>query len=199
MTVDPEGNMEEDGDMDGHDGKMDGDKDMMIWNAMKMEKMMEWAMRDPMMGQITYTMVAVGQAAWIGLDMFRYYSADSGRVPASVGTTDYAGLAHMIGGYGGLALWSVAAITQILSMAGIAAGVNMMVWHYGLEWGGSVIGAVWMVLMFLSYNEAYTVTQDTGAAAADVTAAGDHMDTIEATWAMVAANEALVSLSLIHI
>merc|ERR1719210_2965600 len=121
-----------DKDMDDYDKDMDGKKggkseeDMMIWEGMKFEQLMEWAMRDPMMGQITYSLVAVGQAVHYGLVMFRYYNNE--RLPASVGDTDYFGLAHMIGGYGGLALWTVAAITQLLSVVGIAASTD----YFGL-------------------------------------------------------------------
>ena len=186
--VEPEGKME---DMDG--GK--SEEDMRIWQMMKFEKMMEWAMRDPMMGQIAYTTVAVGQAVWLGLMMFRYYGIEA-RVPASMGDTDYAGLAHMIGGYGGLALWSAAAITQLMSDFGAGGDLNMMVWGYGLEMGGSILGMIVSLFVFLSYNEAYTWSQDTTKTADEQATALAHMDELEAMWTATAANEAMVALTL---
>lgn len=50
--------------------------------------------------------------------------------------------------YGSLAIMGTAMITQLLSILGMAVGINQMVWWYGVMLGGSIVhgiaGLIWM-------------------------------------------------------
>jgi hypothetical protein len=116
---------------------------------------------DPMAGQIAYTSVAIGALTWACLDMFRYrtgivWEAYEDQAEVIYTTVDYFKWAHYIGGYGNIALWSVAAITQLMSNFGIATDINLMVWIYGVFMGGAVLNGLISSVNFFAMNSAYT-------------------------------------------
>jgi hypothetical protein len=63
--------------------------------------------------------------------------------------------------YAGLALWSVASVTQLLSLGGIAVDINLMVWGYGLGMVGSAIAMIVGMLQFYARFNAYDRYYDT--------------------------------------
>ena len=93
--------------------------------------------------------------------------------------------------FGGLAIWSTAAITQILSMAGIAASTNVMVWTWGVVMGGLLIGVTYQILALLAMNKAYQ--ENSSAANADYVTI---MKMIQSDWCMGTSVSAFVGLML---
>ena len=135
----------------------------------------EWIMMaDPMMGQITYTGVAIMSAIMITLDLYRYNDATTryaewDNIAASPGT-NYWQYACMLGSYTSLTFWIIASITSLLSIAEIAADVNMMVWMYGGA-ASTVIGLIAHILYMLAYDTVFTAySQDNSGS--DATIAG---------------------------
>jgi hypothetical protein len=63
--------------------------------------------------------------------------------------------------YAGLALWSVASVTQLLSLGGIAVDINLMVWGYGLGLAGSAIAMIVGMIQFYARFNAYDLYYDT--------------------------------------
>ena len=98
-----------------------------------------------------------------------------------------------IGGYAGLAFWSVASLTQILSIFGVAADINVMVWMYGGAVGG-LVGLVAHFIAMYAYDQLYTKTSS--ATASEVTAAETLMGEMEIAAISMASGEVLVGLEL---
>lgn len=162
----------------------------------KMEGMM--MMADPMMGQVTYTMTAVSAAIVTAFELFRYNpsTAEVWTYWATAGLTgtDLAKLSRDIGGYAGLAFWSVASLTQILSIFGVAADINMMVWMYGGAIGG-VVGLVAHFIAMYAYDKLYVVSS-TSATQAEVDAADALMHEMELAAIAMGSGEVLMGLEL---
>ena len=97
--------------------------------------------------------------------------------------------------YGGLAIWSAALITQILSMAGIAASTNVMVWTWGVAFGGMILGVAYQVLALIAMNKAYQENQDSAVAQVQTDTA-TIMDRIESGWLVGASSNAFTGLLL---
>lgn len=183
-----EDNKQEESDGKKDDDKKDGD--------MKMDD--DWMMyTDPMMGQVTYTSVAVMSAIGAGLDMFRYnpsstkYSQWSGI--GATASTPYWMYGGELARYTMLSFFSVASVTQILSCFGVAPDVNMMVWMYG-GMASSVLGLVAHGLLMYSYDLANTAlgSMDAGEKAA----AEAVIDALELDFIAGAAHETLVGIEL---
>merc|ERR1719189_335190 len=109
---------------------------------------------------MTYTSVAVMSAVGTALDMFRYNPSSTkytewGNLGATA-TTNYWQYGSEMARYTSLAFWSVASVTQMLSMFQVAPEVNMMVWMYG-GMAGSMLGMVSHGLLMYAYDKANTV------------------------------------------
>merc|ERR1712062_531797 len=89
---------------------------------------------EAMWGNIGFLMVAISHVAYPALDLFRYQSAatywDVSDATFGAGATNWWKLYNQIGMYGALSIGSILTITQLLSMFGIAAEVNVMLWGY---------------------------------------------------------------------
>ena len=94
--------------------------------------------------------------------------------------------------YGGLAIWGTATITQILSMVGIAASTNVMIWSMVVVMGGLLVSVVYQVLAFLGMNKAYDLQEAGGADAASAAI----MNTISSDWMTGASVNAFVGFLL---
>ena len=66
-----------------------------------------------------------------------------------LGSTNYWSLANMVNNYGRLAYWGILSIIQLLSLFGIAQGLNMMLWGLFLTWIFFVVEVTWGVLQLL--------------------------------------------------
>merc|ERR1712113_934901 len=139
--------------------------------GMKDEKMMEkedkemtWEKFDemaseyfhPMEANLAYLSVAGSAVAQIVLNRFVWHESNASTLSQAAsgsGNTDYYDLLHMVGDYGGLGVWGIATLTQLLATMGIMVGINMMVWGMLVPLGGMLIELAYMVLGFLAYNQ----------------------------------------------
>lgn len=100
---------------------------------------------------------------------YRYRSSttyyDSGDV---LGDNNYWQLVNTIGGNFWLAAFSVAFITQLLAIFGIANGINVMVWTIGLGGIGSLVNMVTGIMAWFGYDLAYQVTENSDSSAAEL-------------------------------
>merc|ERR1712045_762240 len=71
------------------------------------------------------------------------------------GATNWWKLYNQIGQYGMLSVGAILTITQLLSMFGVAAEINVMLWGYATMLVGPLIGAVVSGLAMWGYDEAY--------------------------------------------
>lgn len=115
---------------------------------------------DPMSGQITYTLVALGAVVSAAMDLFRYRPSTFYDSYDTVSDTNWWKYANLVGSYAGLTLGSVAFITQVLSIFGIAAEINIMVWMYGVSLGGLIIGMITGALRLWAYEQAWSSAED---------------------------------------
>lgn len=58
----------------------------------------------------------------------------------------------MIEHYGGLGLWGIAFLTQLLATFGIMVGINLLVWGMILPLGGLIVELCVGVLGFMAYD-----------------------------------------------
>ena len=114
-------------------------------------------------------MIALGNVVGLSMKHFRYRSSttyyDSGDV---LGDTNYWQLVNTIGGYFWLGAFSVAFITQLLAIFGIANGINVMVWAVGLGGIGGLVNLVTGIMSWYAYDLAYQLTEDSSTSAADL-------------------------------
>ena len=98
-------------------------------------------MRSPIMGALTYLIVAALVATEAAMYLFRYskvkdyykgFQAD----PAGTGT-DWFWLGDLIQSYANLGLFGLAFISQLLALFGILGGFNMIVWPTKSRWATS--------------------------------------------------------------
>merc|ERR1712113_172985 len=137
-----------------------------------------------MWGNIGFLMVAISHVVHPALDMFRYTAGDTywdvtdttfGTV---ADTTNWWKLYNQIGQYGMLSVGAILTITQLLSMFGVAAEINVMLWGYATMLVGPLLGAVVSGLAMWGYDQAYQLCDADSSTNAD---ACSMMDTIEET------------------
>lgn len=106
-----------------------------------------------MAGQIGYLTVALLNLGYPILSQFKIrsstYYTDYDTFMTTISGTNYMKIADMIMDYGALSIWGVAFITQILSMAGILADINMMVWDFGVMYGLFYITLSYVIMQLL--------------------------------------------------
>lgn len=113
-----------------------------------------------MMGNLAFLGVAAGHVAGISLDLFRYKSdADYYVLGESYANatdkTNWWKISNQISMYGGLAISSILMITQLLSMFGIAASTNVMLWGYSSMFVMPLVAMVAGALKFYAYDLYY--------------------------------------------
>ena len=114
-------------------------------------------------------MIALGNVVGLSMKHFRYRSSttyyDSGDV---LGDNNYWQLVNTIGGNFWLAAFSVAFITQLLAIFGIANDINVIVWAVGLGGIGGLVNLVTGIMSWYAYDLAYQLTEDSSTSAADL-------------------------------
>jgi len=111
---------------------------------------------NPASGQLTYTVASLAVTVGIALQLFRYRAQSDFYSDGDIVLgTNYWRIANYIRGYGGLAIWSLAALTQLLSVASIANDVNMVVWQYGVGYSGTLLEFVAFMFDYAAYDVAY--------------------------------------------
>ena len=117
-------------------------------------------------------MTAFANVVGLGMKHYRYRSSstyyDDGAV---LGDTNYWELVNTIGGNFWLGAFSLAFITQLLAIFGIANGINVMVWMIGLGLIGGIVNLVTSIMAWYAYDLAWQVTDDSSSSSADITSA----------------------------
>ena len=148
----------------------------------------------PMQGQMTFTVVALLQAGVIALKLFKYRPISTTYTTgAAIFSINYWQIANMIDGYGGLFFWGVASITQLLSVFGVMADVNLLVWGQ--------IGPLMGIVSLISYGLrlfAYDTAYDLVVADSTNTNATTVRDSLETELVEVAAMQAATGLALLQ-
>jgi len=157
----------EEGDAEGKDEMMEEMEeemmekmDKMDWDMtpsqmwMKAGDLMRFASIDPFMGEITYLMVAIGVATHTALDLFRYEKTAVLDTYAT-NKTNWFKIGSLVRKYTYLAVFGLAAVTQILAGFGIAPGINMMVWWFGVMMAGSLASSLGALFKFIGYEMGY--------------------------------------------
>lgn len=66
-------------------------------------------------------------------------------------------LGYYIGAWAGLAIFGTAFVTQLLSIFGIAVGLNMMVWGYGVGLAGGIMSLVVAIMWWMQWMAGYSI------------------------------------------
>jgi hypothetical protein len=136
---------------------------------------------DPFHGQLAYTMVSTMSVAHLALEIFKWHhldTYDTDEWKDSQQGTNYYLYNRQITYYGGLAIWSVLAVTQMLSNFGIMTDINLMAWTFGGMIGGLLM-LVANIIGLYGYEKMYTVENDTNALAANRNNASLNRATVE--------------------
>jgi len=129
---------------------------------------------EAMWGNIGFLMVAISHVVHPALDMFRYTSGatywDVTDTTFGAGATNWWKLYNQIGQYGMLSVGAILTITQLLSMFGIAAEVNVMLWGYATMLVGPLLGAAISGIAMWGYDQAYQLCDADSSTNADACA-----------------------------
>ena len=144
--------------------------------------------------------------AYAALELFKWRTDDpvsnepyyNNGIDAWPGATNWWKLANDIGFYAALALWGVASLTQIASLAGVAADINIMVWFYGLGMVGALVSLVAGSLHFYAKWSAFGLSRDATQTAGVVNAAGGVYGSVSLEEVEHAAFGALVGMELAY-
>jgi hypothetical protein len=142
---------------------MEDEKDMKMDEEWKDEKDMPKYKEEvnPLMGNISYLLTALGITSMAASQLFRYRSADNYYDRTNWQSTNYWKLADQVKLYSMLGLGSVLSVTQILSMLGIAVAINMLAWMLVFPLVAIAVGLTYDILMFIGYENSYSVCEST--------------------------------------
>ena len=115
-----------------------------------------WASLSPALGQLSYTLISIGALTNICLELFRYDSASGFYDNGDISGTNYWKIANSVRSYGGLSIWSLAALMQFLSLFGLFPTANMMVWEYGVGFAGQLIFLTYTIIQYIAYEDAHS-------------------------------------------
>ena len=126
---------------------------------------------EAMWGNIGFLMVAISHVVHPALDLFRYQSADDYWTVSDqtfgLGFSNWWKIYNLIGQYGSLSIGAILTITQLLSMFGIAADINVMLWGYATMFVGPILGAVVSGIAMWGYDQAYQLCDSDSSTYAD--------------------------------
>ena len=148
--------------------------------------------------QMTFFGIAVGLAAGSAMQLFRYRSAsdyydDGDTVFGDRNWWRYSNIAPQ---YFYLGMGSLAAATQLLSIFGVATGLNMLVWMIGLGAIGGIVTGVAGAMASYGYDQAYQVSVDDTATTAEVTAAENLLFNFKFEWLITSVEAIGIQLEL---
>ncbi len=126
---------------------------------MKIEKLMQWSMIDPTMGQISYMLIAGSACAHYSLQAFRYFGDEKYYATYTLDKssgTQWFELGNKMINFTNLAVYGVAFITSLLALFGIAPGINYMVWFWGVMVLGGGANMIGELFYFIGQDGAYS-------------------------------------------
>ena len=121
----------------------------------------------PLMGNLTYLQVALFSAIHAGAELFLYHEDDEYDAGEVLGTNTWKYLSELHH-YSHFGIMSILAITQILSMVGVAGEINIMAWAYA-EMIEMVLQLVMKIGNMYTYEMAYQKKEDSDSSSDDVT------------------------------
>ena len=115
-----------------------------------------------MQANVTYLLTALSLTVHAALQQFRYRSSDTYYSAGdSLGSQNFWQLLNNTWNLFTIGFMGIATLTQLLSMLGIAAEINVMVWMYG-GMIDMVVGLVTSLVAMYAYDAYWTVSQDSG-------------------------------------
>merc|ERR1712079_746081 len=133
-------------------GDMDMDKEY---------TMMEKAM---MPGNLAFLGLAVEHGLMAGLELFRYRSSETYYDDGGIMSFNGWKFANLAEQWTALVLGGVLTISQLLSMFGVGASVNMMMWGYSTMLVFPPVMGVTEMMRWYAYDKAYQICQDSSSA-----------------------------------
>lgn len=123
---------------------------------------MFWMNRSAFVGNAVYTTVAALLSGLSFMYMFRYSSSSTyyNRFLADNTTTDWFKIGDMIQGWGGVGLWTLAFISQLLASFGVLIDFNVIVWVWFIIVLGSVASISAFVFKFIAFESAWKNLDD---------------------------------------
>ena len=102
-----------------------------VYESMAVDALKRAMGLSPTMGNLVYAAIATTAVIEVSFNLFRYKSNKIALAYGDIsGETNWWEIGLYVDMYTKLTLWSVALITQILSMFGIAVSVNGLVWQW---------------------------------------------------------------------
>ena len=132
--------------------------------------------------QINFFFVAVANLVNMYLTVYRYRSDDTYYSAGDVLSTNNWKNANVYGNYFFMGMMGIAAVTQLLAIFGIANGINLLVWMYGLNGLGGLVSIATSIMLFMAYDDAYTVANDSSSSVSDSTNAESVMAGVWNDW-----------------
>ena len=132
--------------------------------------------------------------------MFRYRSdTDAYYAAGDVLSTNYWKMAQVYGGYFWMAALSVASITQLLAIFGIANEYNLYVWIYGLEGIGGLVGIIGMFVSWYAYDSAYAITADSSKTSDEQADAAAVMTGVWSDFVKSSVNDIITDINIVSV
>ena len=108
--------------------------------------------------QFVFVFIALGNAVRFGMEALRYRTVKDYYVNGELAdpkNTNWWKTGNAVFLQGGFWIWSVATITQLLSLFDMAQNINFYVWEWGVLFAFGILNAVYGVLSWMSYDAAY--------------------------------------------
>ena len=122
--------------------------------------------------QMAFLGLAIGNAAEIAMNLFRYRSSSTYYSNGDTAMdTNWWKLASQTMNYVSLGVWGLAALTQLFSVLGFAADINLLVWMYVVFLLGGLATGLTGAFYSLAYDKAYEESNDTSNSASVISAA----------------------------
>ena len=123
--------------------------------------------RERMWANITYTMVAAANFFYTVFSLFRYNTESTWEIADKYGF-NYIKWNSMLRNNGGLVIWGVAFITQMLANFGMITDINMIAWGWGVALMGMFVYFSAQLLIYAGHEHYFSLWKaDTSATDAD--------------------------------
>ena len=122
---------------------------------------------NPFLAQTVYLFTALVMGGLHAATLFRYRTASDYYSNGDILSYNFWKLAALIFDWGGLSLWGIAFLSQLLSfIGGFFASLNLFVWYYIVGGLGATSAISVIVLYALTYDGAHSELKNTDAAIA---------------------------------
>ena len=126
---------------------------------MKAAKLMEFTSINPLMGELTRLMIAIGFCTSSALDLFRYKSDskyyDVYHSSLDTSDTNWFKLGNLIKLWSYFVVYAIAAFTQIVALVSNLFIMNQNTWVWSVYYGLGLVNIISELFKFLAYEQAY--------------------------------------------